>query len=146
MSSFFDRLRNRSKGAPIMDQAMQTMLGINPNAYCAKENGQSVFLEDHRDPDDRMFRLEYQCTGDGQGTRVFVRYNPWSPANPATPDDLPILDTHFYRGEICIGDKSHGHGGYELGYAVLRARHWCVCYSLLREHGVHVLRQVEPEW
>jgi len=149
MSGLLDRFRDLggarmhtdarpAHGGP--DEAMRKMLELNPNTLCFKENNKSVFLEDHTDPDGRLFRLEYMCDENGRVTKAYVRHNPWPPA------DVAIGNTHLMGDEICIGPRSHAQDGYDLADTVLRARHWCGCYSLLREHGIEALRTVEPHW
>lgn len=106
-------------------RAASTMSLLNHNALRGHENGREVFIEDHSDPDGRMYRLEYQCDADGSNAVAYVRHNPWGRSQaPATQCHL------FADGRICLGNRS-----YRLDEAVSRARYFCAAYSYYREHG-----------
>jgi hypothetical protein len=105
--------------------AHSTMRRINPNALCGWEGRHPVYIEDHTDPDGRMFRLEYRCDAEGRNAVAYCRYNPWGRAAHS------IHQSHLFGdGRICLGSRA-----FTLEEAVLRARYWCTAYSVLRETG-----------
>ncbi len=103
---------------------------MNPNALIGFENGHVCAIEDHTDPDGRMFRLEYQSTPDGRHAIAWCRNSPWgSNTDVHTTND----------GLICVGPGAHdtdpARSSYDLEYVIARARFWCVGVSVVHEGG-----------
>jgi hypothetical protein len=88
-----------------------------------------VMIEDVRDPDGRLFRIEIQSTPDGQHAIALVRYSPWGSTS----------DAHCLSGVICLGPNGHGSNvtssPYALEVVIPRARFWCVAVSHFHETG-----------
>lgn len=98
---------------------------LNRNALCGHEDGQVVFIEDHADPDGRLYRLEYRSNSGGTQATAWCRHKPWPNKS------YNISECHLFEtGQICLGDSA-----YSLHDAVRRARYWTAAYSYLREHG-----------
>ena len=110
-------------------RAEEVMLALNPNALVVIEQGLVCSIEDVRDPDGRLFRLEYQATGDAQHAIAWARHTPWP------LDNAP----HQIGGLICIGVGGHGRdvaaSPYTLSQVVPRARFWCIAVSVYFETG-----------
>ena len=106
-------------------EAQRIMRGLNPNALCGREDGEIVFIEDHADPDGRLYRLEYRSNPSGSQATAWCRYKPW-------PDkSYSVHQCHLFgNGQICLGNSP-----YTLNDAVKRTRYWAAAYSYLREHG-----------
>lgn len=109
--------------------AVQTLRRLNPNGFIAEEDGLVCMIEDHTDPDGRMFRLEYISTPDGRHAVAYCRHSPWS---NSTPHQLS-------GGLICIGPGGHNpvvrQSAYTLDHVVPRARFWCTAASVYHETG-----------
>lgn len=110
--------------SPGRTTAETIMRGLNPHALCGIEGAEIVFIEDHADPDSRLYRLEYRSNPGGTQATAWCRYLPWPPRS------YGIHQCHLFgSGQICIGGPST-----DLRAIVLRARFWTTCYSYLREH------------
>lgn len=120
--------------------AQDAMNQINRNALHAEENGKHIFIEDHTDPDGRMYRLEYQCDRDGRNAEAFCLHNPWG-GNPFDMSQSHIRNTD---GWLCL--RSHVAPALDLASAVKRARFWCTGFSYLQEHGYQATCRDIPEW
>ena len=86
MADLLDFLRSIFDLAPPVHQgpienarAFQIMRRLNQNALTAIEGGCICMIEDHADPDGRMFRLEYQSTPDGRHAVAWCRPTPGAP-------------------------------------------------------------------
>ncbi len=123
-------------------RAVDTMQRLNRHALHGSESGHEVFIEDVRDPDGRMYRIEYRCRQDGTGANAWVLHNPWG------HDPYDYGDSHLSAsGFICLGTgASHDDSPFDLDTAVKRTRLWCTGYSFLREHGLTRTRQMLPDW
>ena len=111
-------------------RAYEILRRLNPNGLIGEENGCVCMIEDHTDPDGRMFRLEYQSTRDGRHAVAWCRHNPWG----------SVSDTHTTNGGlICVGPGGHGprpaSSRYNLEFVVTRARFWCTAISVYHETG-----------
>jgi hypothetical protein len=118
-----------------MTNAFEIMQCLNQNALTGQENGVDVFIEDIADPDERMYRLEYQSTPDGRHAVAFCRFNPWGALNGDEDYQTGHVDPD---GFICVGDqsvKSVAESPYDLRFVVQRARYWCTAFSVLKETG-----------
>lgn len=106
-------------------EAQRIMRGLNRHVLCGQDGGEMVFIEDHSDPDGRMYRLEYRTDPGGTQATAWCRYKPW-------PNKYyKIRECHLFgSGEVCLGNRA-----YNLHDAVKRARYWASAYSYLREHG-----------
>lgn len=119
-----------------MSTAQTMMRQLNRNALVAREDGLDVMIEDHADPDGRIYRIEYQSTADGEHAVAICRYNPWGSVNGATEYTVSHVDTD---GFICVGTqsiRSVPDSPYSLQYVVTRARYWCTAFSVLKETGI----------
>lgn len=116
-----------------MSRAMEIMKQLNPNALVGNEGDHVVFLEDHVDPDGRMFRLEVQSTPDGKRAVAYCRHSPWG----NNPHDYST--SHLGAdGAICLGTQAAGNlttSTMDVATAILRARFWCTAFSVLMETG-----------
>ena len=110
--------------------ASRVLRRLNPHGLIGVEHGYICMIEDHADPDGRLFRLEYQSTPDGCHAAAWCRYNPWGTVND-------VHTTHC--GLICIGPRAHGpkpsSSKYDLEFVVSRARFWCIATSVYHETG-----------
>lgn len=129
---FFDSLFGRtvsSREAPRPTRAAEIMQRANPNALIGHENGLVCMIEDVRDPDGRLYRLEIQATADGEHAIARVRHSPWG----------SLSDAHCQAGVICLGARFHGmdvpRSPYRLEDVILRARFWCTAVSVYHETG-----------
>lgn len=137
MAGLFDFLRSIFGPAPRVHlgtientRAFQIMRRFNSNGLIVSEGDFICMVEDHADPDARLFRLEYQSTPDGRSAVAWCRYNPWG----------SVSDAHTTNGGlICIGPGAHGpqpNGSrFDLETAILRARFWCTAISVYHETG-----------
>jgi hypothetical protein len=121
-----------------MSTAAETIRAANPNAFIAFEDGYVVALEDHADPDGRMFRIEYRATPDGQKAIAVCRYNPWQPEDPQAGEDY--LTAHVAPdGFLCLGEGHESHAvadsPFAIDFVIRRARFWCTGFSVLKETG-----------
>ena len=112
--------RRQAGGQAQPPPAWVILRGFNPKGLIGLENGFFCMIEDHADPDGRLFRLEYQSTPDGRRAVAWCRYNPWG----------SVHDMHTTSGGlICIGSSAHGptpaYSSYDLNYVIPRARFWC---------------------
>lgn len=122
--------------------AASKMLVLNRSALHGREGGKEVFIEDVRDPDGRLYRVEYQCEADGSNAVAFCRFNPWAD-NPYSYDQSHLGGDGF----ICYAKPlDRNRSGYDLDYVVKRVRTWCVGYSFMREHGYRATLAQMPEW
>ena len=103
-----------------------TMLSLNRNAVAGSEDGNVIFIEDVKDTDGRMYRIEYQTNPAGNHATAWCRHSPWPRTSQFSVHACHLFET----GQICIGGNSS-----DLRTVVLRARYWCAAYSYLREHG-----------
>src|SRR5205823_1771369 len=103
--------------------AEQIMRQLNPHGLIARLGlGQiAAMIEDVSDPDGRMYRLEYQSTGDAQHAIAFCRYNPWggtgSPSAGADYDASHVDEDGF----LCLGTSSERvltRSPYDLTYVI----------------------------
>lgn len=118
-----------------MTNAFEIMRCLNPHALTGQEDGVDVFIEDFADPDERMYRIEYQSTSDGQHAVALCRFNPWGALNGDEDYQTGHVDS---EGFICVGDqsvKSVTESPYDLRFVVQRARFWCTAFSVLKETG-----------
>lgn len=111
-------------------RAYQIMRRHNPNGMIGLEDRIVCMIEDHTDPDGRLFRIEYQSTSDGRHANAWVRHNPWG----------PVTDMHTINGGmICIGAGSHDsnptRSPYDLETVITKARFWCIAISVYHETG-----------
>jgi hypothetical protein len=122
IAAFF---RSAAPPPPRAPRALDIMRRLNRHAIWSREGGREVFIEDHRDPDGRWYRLEYQSDSQGRNAVAYCRYNPWG------TNTYGVHQSHLFPdGRICLGN-----GEFNLEAAVQRARFWCTAYSYLREHG-----------
>jgi len=109
--------------------AFRIMRQFNHNGLIGAEGRFVHMIEDHRDPDGRLYRLEYVSTRDGRHAIAYCRYKPW-------PNGSPHLLT---GGLICIGPGGHNSdtasSSYGLQYVIPRARYWCTATSVYQETG-----------
>lgn len=116
---------------------------LNPQASHSHEENKEVFMEDVRDPDGRIYRLEYTCNPDGSDATAYLRYNPWG-YNSYTYQQSHLDNSD---GLICVGQLvRRSNCPYRLDHTVRRARTWCTAYSFLREHGYICTCRIMPEW
>lgn len=116
-----------------MCTACDTYDDFNAHGLIAVDRDDAVcMIEDVRDPDGRMYRLEYRSTYDGLHSNAFCRFSPWGAF-----DDYPgghADDTGF----ICISAniaRDYRASGVPLNILIPRARYWCTAYSVFRETG-----------
>lgn len=128
--SFWGLFSPRFQGAPSGTPAFRVMQRMNPNGLIAAEGRWICMIEDHADPDGRMYRLEYQSTPDGRHAIAWCRHNPWGSVN----DHHTLSD-----GLICIGSGAHSsnpaNSQFDLETVILRARFWCTAISVYHETG-----------
>ena len=118
-----------------MTLAQSTMRQANPNAIVGNEDGVNIMIEDVFDPDDRIYRLEYQSSDDGTHAVAWCRYNPWGSLNGGEEYEIGHIDSD---GFICVGSgsvKSVPASPHNLSYIIERARYWCTAFSVLKETG-----------
>lgn len=121
-----------------MSQADEIMRRLNPNALAGRDESDVLcFIEDVRDPDGRIYRMEYQSTDDGNHAFAFCRYNPWGGVNGGETD---YFRSHVRTdGFICLGPGIHvgnlADSPFTLEVAVRRSRYWCTAFSVLKETG-----------
>ena len=119
--------------------AARIMRGLNPNTLVALENGIVIMIEDHNDPDGRMYRLEYRSTQDGRHAAGFCLNNPWNPEGRPN-DGISYSSGHVAEdGFLCLGGNSTRSieaSPYDLQHVILRSRYWCTGFSVLKETGV----------
>jgi len=113
--------------------AFRKLRELNPQMLIAWDGGRICAIEDHTDPDGRMFRLEYETTADGAKAIAWCRHNPWSPG-------APVLEPHTTNGGlICVGPAAHttdvNASRHDLEFVVPRARFWCIGVSVFHETG-----------
>lgn len=117
-----------------MSRAFQMMKSANPNALIGPDyDGSVAMIEDHTDPDGRMYRIELKSTPDACHAIAYCRYNPWG-NNPYSYPDSHLKDNGF----ICLcqnATETLSNSPINLKDAISRARFWCTGYSYLREHG-----------
>jgi hypothetical protein len=107
---------------------------MNPNALIAGDDDGSIcMVEDHTDPDWRMYRIEIQGTPDGQHAIAYCRYNPWG-SNPYDYGTSHLREDGF----LCLGPDVHGDlqsSPLDVATAIKRARYWCTGFSVLMQTG-----------
>ena len=128
--SFLDMFSSRTAATPVKTVAFGIMRNFNSNGLIGVDNNNICMIEDHTDPDGRMFRLEYQSTPDGRRAVAWCRHNPWG----------SVSDLHTLRGGlICIGPGSHSpdpaQSPHDLDTVIRRARFWCTAISVYHETG-----------
>jgi hypothetical protein len=121
-----------------MSYAESIMRRYNRNGLIGEEDSYAVMIEDHSDPDGRMYRLEYRSTSDGRKAIAYCIFNPWGGGgDPNAGEDYPT--GHVAEdGFICLGGEAvHDleSSPYDLDYTIRRARYWCTAFSVLKENG-----------
>lgn len=120
-----------------MTTATTTMKEFNPRALIGTDtDGAVVMIEDVRDPDGRLYRMEYRSTPDGAHGVAYCRSNPWGAVNGGAP---------YHRGHVspsgflCLGDGHNSEkladSNYDIGFTIKRARYWCTAFSVFKETG-----------
>ena len=135
----FLRQASMNLGVQVQDtaQAEAVMRGFNPHALIGSENGRAVMIEDVSDPDGRMYRMEYQSTGDGRKAVAFCRHNPWGKVNAG----VSLSEGHVASdGLLCMGSahsysRDPARSRYDLAFVIQRGRYWCTALSVLKETG-----------
>ena len=118
-----------------MTIAESIMRQANPHAMVGNDENTVVMIEDHTDPDGRIYRLEYQSTRDGRHAIAWCRYNPWGSPNAGEEYEVGHVAND---GFICVGQesvRSVSESPYRLSYVIERARYWCTGFSVLQESG-----------
>lgn len=136
MSILDQLLAHRAGDTSDRTDADAIMHRLNPQAVHAQERGKMIFIEDVKDPDGRLYRVEYQSDSRGRNAQAYCRYNPWG-GNPYSAPQSHLFDD----GKICLGS-----GTFNLEEVVGRSRSWCTAYSFMREHGYEATCRVMPEW
>ncbi len=119
--------------------AAKAMRELNPYAVVAVERGLFIAVEQAWDciEDGRMYRLEYRSTLDGRKAVAFCLSNPWDDAR--VDAGVPVTVGHvFPDGLLCLGpDHARVPAGSprNLKDTVLRARFWCLGFSMFKETG-----------
>lgn len=121
-----------------MNDAARRMRALNPHAAVGSEDNYVVVVEDHSDPDGRMYRLEYRSTPDGRRAIAYCLYNPWGlGGEPSAGEDY--FEAHVADdGFLCLGNGSErqlARSPFDLEYTVRRARFWCTAFSVFAETG-----------
>lgn len=111
---------------------------FNKNMFIGQEKPDLIIgIEDHSDPDGRLWRLEYQATLDGKHANAYCRSNPWNRNNPQAGTNY--LTSHVSSdGMICLGTGAVSDvksSPFDLETAIKRARFWCVAFSVYKESG-----------
>ncbi len=122
-----------------MIEAERQMKALNPKAALGREDGCFKAIEEWRDPDGRIYRLEYHATDDARRAVAFCLHNPWGDdGEPSAGEDY--FEAHVAEdGFLCLGHGSHrtlARSPFDLTYAVQRARYWCTAFSFFEENGV----------
>lgn len=131
-------LRDTDPGDHGQVTAARTIASLNPNALIAFEEGKVVVIEDHTDPDGRMFRLEYRSTTDGQHAIAFCLHNPWDTTGRRNAGEAYSVGHVAEDGFLCLGTHSTRSlhcSPYDLQRVILRSRYWCTGFSVLKETG-----------
>ena len=117
-----------------MTTAETIMRSVNPYALIGEDDdGSIVMIEDHSDPDWRLYRIEIKSTPDGERAVAYCRHNPWG----GNPYDL-LISHVGHDGALCLADDCHGDlasSGLNLRDAIDKARYWCTGFSVLMETG-----------
>ncbi len=121
-----------------MQAVVRHMRKLNPRALVERERNYVVVVEDHNDPDGRLYRLEYRVTPDARRAVAFCLHNPWGEdGDPSAGADY--FEAHVAEdGFICLGHGSVRQlqqSPFDLDYAVKRARFWCTGFSFFEETG-----------
>jgi len=118
---------------PVISDAMKF---FRNNALLWTQDGITLIMEDYRDPDGRIYRLEYHCSHDSRHALALCRFNPWgNTPNAGVPFHIGHIspDGRIDLGRSYFGDKVHR--CFDLKAAVLRSRYWCTAFSVLKETG-----------
>lgn len=103
----------------------------------ARRGASLVHSEYHRDPDGRLYVLEYVSTPNARHAIVFCRKNPWG----STPN--AGVEYHIghvaSNGFLCLGSDHKSQrlldSPYPLEFVIKRARYWCTAFSYFKETG-----------
>lgn len=120
-----------------MKSAEIIMKEFNPNALIGMDtDGALVMIEDVRDPDGRLYRMEYRSTADGAHAVAYCRTNPWGAVNGGVGYHRGHVSS---SGFLCLGNghlsESVADSSYDLAFAIQRGRYWCTAFSVLKETG-----------
>ena len=120
--------------------AARMMSSLNPNALVGFEEGKVIMIEDHSDPDGRMFRIEYRSTTDGQHALAYCLHNPWDGTGRPNAGEAYGVGHVAEDGFLCLGTDSTRSlqcSPYDLERVILRSRYWCTGFSVLKETGAY---------
>lgn len=121
-----------------MTRAEQMMRSTNSRALIGRDDtGIVTMVEDVRDFDGRVYRLEIQSTDDGSRAIAWCRSNPWGGVNGGESYHTGHIASD---GLICIGSNSGARrpseSPYSLDFAMARARYWAALgFSALKVTG-----------
>lgn len=118
--------------------AVRILKDFNANMLIGEDGQFIVGIEDHFDePGGKLYRIEFQATRDGRHANAWVRHNPWDPARPNAGCDYH--ESHVdSAGFLCLSaSTTHNtaNSGFNLEFAVKRARFWCTAFSYWQETG-----------
>ncbi len=137
-AAFLDRLfGGPGNNAELPDPCAASRIarGLNDNALIAFENGHVVAIEDHNDPDGRMYRLEYRSTQDGRHAVGYCLSNPWN--RRERNDGVGFSTGHVASdGFLCLGSRATrdvASSPFDLDYVIRRSRYWCTAFSVYKE-------------
>ena len=116
--------------------AAALMRRYNANGLIGTDSdGATVMIEDVRDPDGRVYRLEYRSNAEGTQAVAYCRHNPWGTLN----GNAEYTRGHVSRdGFLCLGSgatSTLAKSPFTLAYAIERGRYWCTAFSYFKETG-----------
>ena len=119
-----------------MNKAESIIREFNGKALVAVENNYMVFIEDCKDLNGKLYRIEYRSTPDGEKSIAYCIKNPWGDKNGKEKYEKGHVAED---GFLCLGpkhtDKSLQNSPYHLKYVIERVRYWCIGFSVLKETG-----------
>lgn len=118
--------------------AVSIMKSFNENMLIGEDGQFIVGIEDHYDePGGKLYRIEFQATRDGRHANAWVRYNPWDPNRPNAGCDYHEGHVNS-EGFLCLSAATThdtANSGFDLDFAIKRARFWCTAFSYWQETG-----------
>ena len=121
-----------------MTPAATLARSLNPNAVIGEEAGRVIAIEDVKDPDGRIYRLEYHATPDGRRAIAWCRFNPWSSGGTPNAGTDYFVSHVAPDGFLCLGnpcERDLAKSPFGLDFTIRRARFWCTGFSVLKDTG-----------
>lgn len=118
-------------------RAVSIIEKYNPKAIYTISPTLVNIIEDIRDPDGRMYRVEYESTLNGSHANAWCRSNPWNRADPSCGKSYH--DGHVGNdGFLCLhtnATRTLPQSPIGLEVAIQRVRYWTIAFSVFMETG-----------